>query len=52
VDSIHRLFDERKLLEEIRLASATPGSEAYETDQELEEQGSPFGQRQGKQVVM
>ena len=51
VDAIHRLFDERKLLEEIRLASADGNVEAFETDQELERQGSPFRQYQ-KQVVM
>ncbi|HEY4378948.1 MAG TPA: EAL domain-containing protein [Acidobacteriaceae bacterium] len=52
VDAIHRLFDERKLLEELRLASAQGGAEAYENDQELEQQGSPYGQYQGKQIVM
>jgi diguanylate cyclase (GGDEF)-like protein/PAS domain S-box-containing protein len=52
VDAIHRLFDERKLLEEIRLASAEGGAEGYEADQELERQGSSFQQLQGKQVVM
>jgi len=50
VDSIHRMFDERKLLEEMRLASTEPGAENFETDQELERQGSPY--RQAKQVVM
>jgi diguanylate cyclase (GGDEF)-like protein/PAS domain S-box-containing protein len=52
VSSIHRMFDERKLLEEIRLASADGGTDGYETDQELEQQGSPFRQYQTKQVVM
>jgi diguanylate cyclase (GGDEF)-like protein/PAS domain S-box-containing protein len=52
VDAIHRLFDERKLLEELRLASAEGGAEAYESDQDLERQGSPYGQYQGKQIVM
>jgi diguanylate cyclase (GGDEF)-like protein/PAS domain S-box-containing protein len=52
VDSIHRLFDEHKLLEEIRRASNAPGSDAFDTDQELENQGSPFGQYNSKQVVM
>jgi hypothetical protein len=44
------MFDERKLLEEMRLASTEPGTETFETDQELERQGSPY--RQAKQVVM
>jgi hypothetical protein len=52
VDSIHRLFEERKLLEEIRIASADGEPTAYETDQELEQQGSQFREYQGKQVVM
>jgi diguanylate cyclase (GGDEF)-like protein/PAS domain S-box-containing protein len=51
VDSIHRLFEERKLLEEIRMASAGTEAEGYETDQELEREGSPFVYRE-KQVVM
>jgi diguanylate cyclase (GGDEF)-like protein/PAS domain S-box-containing protein len=51
VAAIHRLFDERKLLEEIRLASAEGGADGYETDQELERQGSPLRTYQ-KQVVM
>ena len=52
VNSIHRMFDERKLLEDIRLASSEGGVEDYETDQELERQGSPLRQYQGKHVVM
>lgn len=52
VGSIHRLFDERKLLEERRLASSAGGADEYETDQEMERQGSPFRQYAGKQVVM
>jgi hypothetical protein len=48
VAAIHRLFDESKLLEEIRMASAEDGANGYEMDQELERQGSPFQ----KQVVM
>ncbi len=51
VAAIHRLFDERQLLEEIRLASSAGGADTYETDQELERQGSPFQPYQ-KQVVM
>jgi EAL domain-containing protein (putative c-di-GMP-specific phosphodiesterase class I) len=52
VDSIHRLFDERRLLEEIRLASSRTGADGFEADQELERQGSPFVEFQGKQIVM
>ncbi len=52
VDAIHRLFDERKLLEELRLASSEGGVDDYETDQELERQGSPFRQYEDKQIVM
>jgi diguanylate cyclase (GGDEF)-like protein/PAS domain S-box-containing protein len=50
VAAIHRLFDERKLLEEIR-AAAEGGPDSYETDQELERQGSPF-KNGPKEVVM
>jgi hypothetical protein len=51
------MFDERKLLEEMRLpppesASLTPGVGAFSTDQDLEQQASPFRQYQGKQIVM
>jgi diguanylate cyclase (GGDEF)-like protein len=57
VHAIHRMFDERKLLEELRLATteAAPALgevEGYSTDQELEQQASPFGQYQQKQAVM
>ncbi len=53
VASIHRMFEERKLLEEIRLASSEGGNDdAYEADQEMERQGSPFRPYQVKQVVM
>jgi len=50
VASIHRMFDERKLLEDLRLAS-----EAAENDLESAgdmEQAVPFPEYQGKQVVM
>jgi hypothetical protein len=50
--AIHRLFDERKLLEELRVASSEGEIDTYETDQELERQGSPSQQYQPKQVVM
>ena len=52
VDAIHRLFEDRKLLEELRVASSEGEPNGYETDQELEQQGSQFRQDQGKQVVM
>jgi predicted signal transduction protein with EAL and GGDEF domain len=52
VAAIHKLFDERKLLEEIRLASSEGGIDNYETDQELERQGSPSFEPLQKQVVM
>ncbi len=52
VDAIHRLFEDRKLLEELRVASSEGEPNGYEADQELEQQGSQFRQDQGKQVVM
>jgi diguanylate cyclase (GGDEF)-like protein/PAS domain S-box-containing protein len=52
VAAIHKLFDERKLLEDIRLASSEGAVDSYETDQELERQGSPSFQPLQKQVVM
>jgi EAL domain-containing protein (putative c-di-GMP-specific phosphodiesterase class I) len=52
VNSIHRLFDERKLLEEVRAASSEGRAEQFEADQKLEEQGSAFPLYQVKQVVM
>jgi diguanylate cyclase (GGDEF)-like protein/PAS domain S-box-containing protein len=53
VAAIHRMFEERKLLEEIRLASSEGGNDdAYEADQEMERQGSPFRPYVAKQVVM
>jgi diguanylate cyclase (GGDEF)-like protein/PAS domain S-box-containing protein len=51
VAAIHRLFEERSLLEEIRLASAEPNPDTYETDQELERQGAPYRPSQ-KQIIM
>jgi predicted signal transduction protein with EAL and GGDEF domain len=51
VASIHKLFDERRLLEEMRLASPEGGEDTYETDQELERQGSPF-RTNDKHIVM
>jgi diguanylate cyclase (GGDEF)-like protein/PAS domain S-box-containing protein len=51
VAAIHRMFDERRLLEEIRLASADGVAEGYDADQELERQGSP-SRPAGKQIIM
>jgi diguanylate cyclase (GGDEF)-like protein/PAS domain S-box-containing protein len=51
-EAIHRLFAERKLLEEIRLAAQGGVADPYETDRQLEEQGSAFTSFQRKQVVM
>jgi diguanylate cyclase (GGDEF)-like protein/PAS domain S-box-containing protein len=51
VASIHKLFDERRLLEEMRLASAEGAEDTYEMDQELERQGSPFASAD-KHIVM
>jgi diguanylate cyclase (GGDEF)-like protein/PAS domain S-box-containing protein len=50
VDSIHRLFDERKLLDEMQ--SGQPGGDGFETDRQMERDGSSFAQLQLKQVVM
>jgi diguanylate cyclase (GGDEF)-like protein/PAS domain S-box-containing protein len=57
VHAIHRMFDERKLLEEMRLPAsemnaAVDGVDGFSTDQDLEQQASPFQQYQGKQIVM
>jgi diguanylate cyclase (GGDEF)-like protein/PAS domain S-box-containing protein len=51
VAAIHRLFDERRLLEDIRLASGEAAPDIYEQDEELERQGSPF-RATGKQIIM
>jgi diguanylate cyclase (GGDEF)-like protein/PAS domain S-box-containing protein len=51
VAAIHKLFEERRLLEEMRVASADGGVDTYEADQELERQGSPFTGND-KQIVM
>ena len=50
VESIHRLFDERKLQEEMRPTQS--GVDGFEKDQEMEREGSSFAQLQLKQVVM
>jgi EAL domain-containing protein (putative c-di-GMP-specific phosphodiesterase class I) len=53
VAAIHRMFDDRKMLEEIQLASSEGGADdAYAAEQELERQGSPFRPYEGKQVIM
>jgi len=50
--SIQRMFEERQLLEEMRLASAEGGAEGYQGGDDLEQQGAPFRTYQGKQVIM
>jgi EAL domain-containing protein (putative c-di-GMP-specific phosphodiesterase class I) len=52
IESIHRMFDERKLLEDLRAASSEGRGEQFQTDRKLEEQGSPFPVYQVKQVLM
>ncbi|HEV2620400.1 MAG TPA: EAL domain-containing protein, partial [Acidobacteriaceae bacterium] len=51
VAAIHHLFDERRLLEEIRLASAEGGADVYDPDQKLERDSSPF-RTPPKQIIM
>jgi diguanylate cyclase (GGDEF)-like protein/PAS domain S-box-containing protein len=51
VDQIHRLFDERRLLEEIRPPSE-PGVIGYEADREVDRVGPSLVRLQPKQVVM
>jgi diguanylate cyclase (GGDEF)-like protein/PAS domain S-box-containing protein len=51
VDQIHRLFDERRLLEEIRPPSE-PGVVGYEADREVDRVGPTLVRLQAKQVVM
>jgi diguanylate cyclase (GGDEF)-like protein len=51
VAMIHRLFDERRLLEEMRIASGKEETESYARDQELEQQGAPY-RPYPKQVIM
>jgi hypothetical protein len=46
------MFDERKLLEDLRAASSEGRAEQFQTDRKLEEQGSPFPVYQVKQVLM
>jgi EAL domain-containing protein (putative c-di-GMP-specific phosphodiesterase class I) len=51
VDQIHRMFDERRLQEEIRPPSE-PGVVGYEADREADREGPAFVQLQAKQVLM
>jgi diguanylate cyclase (GGDEF)-like protein/PAS domain S-box-containing protein len=51
VDQIHRLFDERRLLQEIRPPSE-PGVVGYEADREADRVGPSLVRLQPKQVVM
>jgi len=52
VASIHRMVEERNLLDEMRRPSAENGANAYETGREQEQQGQGFPEFQTKQVVM
>jgi diguanylate cyclase (GGDEF)-like protein/PAS domain S-box-containing protein len=52
VESIHRMFDERKLLEDLRLASSEGRKEPFDSDRKLEDQSAAFPIYQVKQVVM
>jgi diguanylate cyclase (GGDEF)-like protein/PAS domain S-box-containing protein len=52
VESIHRMFDERKLLDDLRAASSEGRAERFEADRKTEEQNSSFPVYQVKQVVM
>ena len=52
VESIHRMFDERKLLEDLRAASSEGRKEKFQTEREIEEENSTFPAFQVKQVVM
>jgi diguanylate cyclase (GGDEF)-like protein len=52
VGSIHRMFDERRLLEELRHASTAKVPDTFENDQTMEQEGSPFEPYQTKQVIM
>jgi EAL domain-containing protein (putative c-di-GMP-specific phosphodiesterase class I) len=50
VASIHRMFDERKLLDDLRLAAETAENE-HESAADMD-QALPFPEYQGKQIVM
>jgi len=52
VDSIHRMFDERKLLDQLRIAPSQSDTDRYEADRKLDEQSSAFQLYPAKQVVM
>jgi diguanylate cyclase (GGDEF)-like protein/PAS domain S-box-containing protein len=52
VESIHRMFDERKLLEDLRAASSEGRTEQFEADRKIEEQNASFPVYQVKQVLM
>jgi hypothetical protein len=46
------MFDERKLLDDLRAASSEGRAERFEADRKTEEQNSSFPVYQVKQVVM
>jgi diguanylate cyclase (GGDEF)-like protein/PAS domain S-box-containing protein len=52
VESIHRMFDERKLLEDLRAASTEGRAERFQAERKIEEQDASFPAFQVKQVVM
>ncbi|HEV2647394.1 MAG TPA: EAL domain-containing protein [Acidobacteriaceae bacterium] len=52
VTAIHRLFDERRALEEFRLAPPDTGEGRYDADQELERQTSAYSVPSQKQIIM
>ncbi len=51
VAAIHRLFDDRRLLDDIRLAAAEGGADGFQGSQEIERTGPPFRTTE-KQIVM
>ena len=51
-NSIHRMFEDHNLLDEIRRASLEGGIDEYESQRGLEQQDITFDQYQGKQIVM
>jgi diguanylate cyclase (GGDEF)-like protein/PAS domain S-box-containing protein len=52
VDAIHRMFDERNLLEGLRVTPSDSETAGYEADRKMDEQASNFPLYQAKQVVM
>jgi EAL domain-containing protein (putative c-di-GMP-specific phosphodiesterase class I) len=52
VDFIHRLFDERQLHADLRVAPSESETARYDADRKLDEQASTFPLYHAKQVVM